>query len=189
MYCSSCTNWVLWSGSWTLQATTASTTVATATASTRTTRECSSSGTGSSVGFQFKFRNFYSEVLQQCLNVVGTFEAERDDQEIAYGLVHPINNWNPLYTQVFNILSADPLHFSSYLTIRVYSYTYMYMYFIRDVSYHIDMLILCSSFTTPIYLVESKARRVLKTSSSLSSKDLVGLPENQDLETVRTSRM
>ena len=105
MYCSSCTNWGLWSGSWTLQATTASTTVATATASTRTTRECSSSGTGSSVGFQFKFRNFYSEVLQQCLNVVGTFEAERDDQEIAYGLVHPINNWNPLYTQVFSILS------------------------------------------------------------------------------------
>ncbi len=32
----------------------------------------------------------------------GTFEAEKKGEEIAYGLVHPIKTFDPIYVQVFN---------------------------------------------------------------------------------------
>jgi alkylglycerol monooxygenase len=32
----------------------------------------------------------------------GTFEAEHKDEKIAYGLVHPINSFDPVYVQTFN---------------------------------------------------------------------------------------
>ena len=38
-------------------------------------------------GFLFKFY------------ILGTFQAETDE-EIAYGLVHPLASWDPIYTQV-----------------------------------------------------------------------------------------
>ena len=33
------------------------------------------------------------------LQIVGTFQAETDE-EIAYGLVHPLASWDPIWTQV-----------------------------------------------------------------------------------------
>lgn len=29
----------------------------------------------------------------------GTFEAERKEDEVVYGLTHQLNSWNPVYTQ------------------------------------------------------------------------------------------
>ena len=36
-------------------------------------------------------------MLLRCL---GTFAEEKDDEEISYGLVFPVNSWDPVYTQV-----------------------------------------------------------------------------------------
>ena len=33
---------------------------------------------------------------------LGTFEAEKKNEEIAYGLVHPLTTFDPVYVQVFN---------------------------------------------------------------------------------------
>jgi len=33
----------------------------------------------------------------------GTFEAEKKEEKIAYGLVHPINSFDPIYVQVSQI--------------------------------------------------------------------------------------
>ncbi|KAK2180527.1 hypothetical protein NP493_439g01006 [Ridgeia piscesae] len=32
--------------------------------------------------------------------IFGTFEGERDDDTVVYGLVHPLNSWDPIYTQL-----------------------------------------------------------------------------------------
>ena len=34
--------------------------------------------------------------------MIGTFQAETDE-EVAYGLVHPLASWDPVWTQVKNI--------------------------------------------------------------------------------------
>lgn len=34
------------------------------------------------------------------LNFKGTFEAEKRDETLAYGLVHPIQSYDPTYVQV-----------------------------------------------------------------------------------------
>ena len=46
------------------------------------------------------------EYLIKCARTIflctfaGTFVEEKDDDDIAYGLVHPLNSWDPIYTQV-----------------------------------------------------------------------------------------
>ena len=40
------------------------------------------------------------------LGVLGTFAEEKDDEEIAYGLVFPINSWDAIYTQVRYIFAS-----------------------------------------------------------------------------------
>ena len=37
--------------------------------------------------------------------ILGTFQAETDE-EIAYGLVHPLASWDPIYTQVRTTIVA-----------------------------------------------------------------------------------
>ena len=37
--------------------------------------------------------------------MIGTFQAETDE-EIAYGLVHPLASWDPIWTQVRSILTT-----------------------------------------------------------------------------------
>jgi alkylglycerol monooxygenase len=32
--------------------------------------------------------------------IFGTFEAEHKDEKLAYGLIHPINTFDPIYMQV-----------------------------------------------------------------------------------------
>jgi alkylglycerol monooxygenase len=36
------------------------------------------------------------------LLISGTFEQEKTDENIAYGLVHPIQTFDPIYVQIFN---------------------------------------------------------------------------------------
>lgn len=43
----------------------------------------------------------------------GTFEAEKKEEKIAYGLVHPINSFDPIYVQVFNYEYLFKRFFSS----------------------------------------------------------------------------
>ena len=124
----SCTSWGHWSGSSTRRVITASTTAGTATASTRTTPLSSSSGTDSSVGSRtsllsppnqmesnrndgyflnlkgekaivlFYFTCVSDDVMLLCCS--GTFAEEKDDEEISYGLVFPVNSWDLVYIQV-----------------------------------------------------------------------------------------
>lgn len=42
--------------------------------------------------------------------MIGTFQAETDE-EIAYGLVHPLASWDPIWTQVRSLLIKH--HFSN----------------------------------------------------------------------------
>ena len=37
--------------------------------------------------------------------MIGTFQAETDE-EIAYGLVHPLASWDPIWAQVRSLLRA-----------------------------------------------------------------------------------
>jgi hypothetical protein len=32
--------------------------------------------------------------------IIGTFESEKKDEKLAYGLVHPIQSFDPIYIQV-----------------------------------------------------------------------------------------
>jgi len=45
----------------------------------------------------FPFRRLFNDVS-------GTFEAERSEEKVVYGLVHNIGSWEPVYAQVINIL-------------------------------------------------------------------------------------
>lgn len=52
-----------------------------------------------------KHKDYYNQV-KYCrrlvlfkLSFIGTFQAETDE-EIAYGLVHPLASWDPMWTQV-----------------------------------------------------------------------------------------
>lgn len=42
----------------------------------------------------------YAGVLIIFDRMFGTFEAERSEEKVAYGLVHPINSWSPLWVQI-----------------------------------------------------------------------------------------
>lgn len=44
----------------------------------------------------------YAAVLIIWDRMFGTFEAEKKDEKIAYGLVHPLTTFDPIYIQVFN---------------------------------------------------------------------------------------
>jgi len=37
-------------------------------------------------------------------SISGTFEAERKPDDIAFGLVHQVNSWNPVYVQVIDCI-------------------------------------------------------------------------------------
>lgn len=37
--------------------------------------------------------------------MIGTFQAETDE-EIAYGLVHPLASWDPIWTQVRSLINV-----------------------------------------------------------------------------------
>ena len=43
-----------------------------------------------------KYINYKNQILK------GTFEAEKKNEEIAYGLVHPVQTFDPIYLQFFN---------------------------------------------------------------------------------------
>lgn len=42
----------------------------------------------------------YAGVLIIWDRMFGTFESEKKDEQIAYGLVHPVNSFDPIYIQV-----------------------------------------------------------------------------------------
>ncbi|CAF0769890.1 unnamed protein product [Brachionus calyciflorus] len=44
----------------------------------------------------------YAGVLIIWDKLFGTFEAEKDDEQLAYGLVHPLKTWDPIHAQIFN---------------------------------------------------------------------------------------
>jgi alkylglycerol monooxygenase len=44
----------------------------------------------------------YAGVLIIWDRIFGTFEAEKKDEELAYGLVHPLTTYDPIYIQIFN---------------------------------------------------------------------------------------
>lgn len=44
----------------------------------------------------------YAGVLIIWDRIFGTFEAEKKDEELAYGLVHPIKTFDPIYIQIFH---------------------------------------------------------------------------------------
>lgn len=44
----------------------------------------------------------YAGVLIIWDRIFGTFEPEKSDEELAYGLVHPIETFDPIYVQMFN---------------------------------------------------------------------------------------
>jgi alkylglycerol monooxygenase len=44
----------------------------------------------------------YAGVLIIWDRLFGTFEAEKDGEELAYGLVHPLETFDPTHVQIFN---------------------------------------------------------------------------------------
>jgi len=44
----------------------------------------------------------YAGVLIIWDRMFGTFEAEKKDEKVAYGLVHPVNTFDPIHIQIFN---------------------------------------------------------------------------------------
>ena len=53
------------------------------------------------IRLQYFLRQFW-------LLILGTFQAETDE-EIAYGLVHPLASWDPIWTQVRTLISTKHL--------------------------------------------------------------------------------
>ena len=46
----------------------------------------------------------YAGVLIIWDRLFGTFEAEKKDEQIAYGLVHPVGSFDPIYIQVLKFI-------------------------------------------------------------------------------------
>lgn len=44
----------------------------------------------------------YAILIFFLLLIIGTFEPEKTNEKIAYGLVHPIQTFDPIYVQIFN---------------------------------------------------------------------------------------
>ena len=49
------------------------------------------------------FWNFELWPIGSLYSIIGTFEAEKDDEKPIYGLVHNLESWNPLWSQVSSI--------------------------------------------------------------------------------------